>query len=85
MSQRPLTGREQARLKAMNKQLYPAHLRVLPSGAFQFDYRKDGKSIRKVVGHDLETAYERALLMRKDTDNLPVVSRRDVGGAGICV
>lgn len=76
MSKRPLTGREQARLKAMNKQLYPAKLRVLPSGAFQFDYRKGGKNIRRVVGHEIEEAYERALVMRRDADELPVITNR---------
>ncbi len=43
-----------------------------------FDYRKDGKSVRKVVGSDLEIAYERALLLRKNIDDLPVMSSRDV-------
>ena len=69
---------EQQRLRAMNQQLYPARLRVLPSGTYQFDYRKNGHSIRKVVGNDIETAYERSLIMRRETDDLPVVSRRDM-------
>ena len=76
MATRSLTGREQARLKAMNRQLYPARLRVLQSGAFQFDYRKGGKNIRRVVGYELEEAYERALVMRRDADELPVITNR---------
>ncbi|RJO67136.1 MAG: site-specific integrase [Myxococcales bacterium] len=78
MASRPLTGREQARLKAMNRQLYPARLRVLWTGAFQLDYRKKGQVFRRVVGHELEEAYERALLIRKNLDGLPVISARDV-------
>ena len=78
MATNPLTGREEARIKAMNRQLYPARLRVLPSGAIQFDYRKSGKVIRKVVGQDLEMAYERALIMRREADDLPVVSNRKI-------
>ena len=76
MTKRPLTGREESRIKAMNKQLYPARLRVLPSGAFQFDYRRDSKHIRKVVGQDLEDAYERALVMRREADKLPIITNR---------
>jgi integrase len=78
MATHSLTGREKARLKQMNRQLYPAKLRVLKSGAFQFDYRRDGKTVRKVVGHALDDAYDRALIMRKELDDLPVVSRRDI-------
>ena len=69
---------EQQRLRAMNAQLYPARLRVLPSGSYQFDYRKNGHSIRKVVGEDIEVAYERSLVIRREVDDLPIVSRRDM-------
>lgn len=43
-----------------------------------FDYRKAGKSVRRVVHRELETAYERALIIRKNLDELPVVSARDI-------
>jgi len=77
MSFRPLTGREKARLMAMNKKLYPACIRVLKkTGAFQFDYRKKGNSIRRVLGHDLEEVYEKALLLRKTLDEIPSASKR---------
>ena len=62
----------------MNKQLHPASLRVRPSGSFMFDYRKDGKTVRKGLGKDLEIAYERAVIMRREIDSLPVVSNRKV-------
>jgi len=78
MATRPLTGRDEARLKAMNKLLFPAHIRVKPSGAFMFDYRKAGKYVRRVVGYELEEAYEKSLLMRREMDDLPVVSNRRI-------
>lgn len=78
MSRRPQMSRDEARLVEMNRRIYPARLRLLKSGSFQFDYRKNGRSIRRVVGHELELAYERALIMRREVDDLPVISRRDV-------
>ncbi len=76
MEKRPLTKRENARLEAMNKQLWPAKLRYIDPGSFQFDYRRDGKVKRKVISHNMEEAYERALVMRKELDDLPVITMR---------
>lgn len=70
-----------SRLAAMNKRLYPAHLSYRPDRkTFRFEYQRDGYSIRKTLGNDLELAYERALQMRKALEGpgaaIPVVTAR---------
>ena len=73
-----MTKRHKARLRAMNKKLYPAVLRVLPSGSFQFDYRRDGKVVRKVLSGDMEEAYDRALQLRREVDTMPLITERQM-------
>ncbi len=73
-----LSKRQEGRLRAMNQRLYPGKLRVLKSGSIQLDYRREGKVIRKVLGEEsaLEEAYERALLLRREADSMPLITER---------
>ncbi len=74
-----LSKRQEGRLRKMNTKLYPGKLRVLKSGSIQFDYRREGKVIRKVLGDEsaLEEVYEKALLLRKEATELPLATERD--------
>ncbi len=67
----------QRRLVQMNRQLFPCRMRYRKqSGAFQFSYRRNGKEIWKSLGKDLETAYERALILAQEVNSgIPLVSK----------
>jgi len=79
MAKSSLSNRDQKRMVQMSNRLYPAKLRFLPNGSFQFDYRRGSTSTRLVLGNDLEQAYNRALVLRKELDNaIPVISSRDL-------
>jgi len=43
-----------------------------------FDYRKNGKSIRLGLGKDIELAYQKALLIRREIDSVPVITNRRI-------
>ena len=80
---RPLSKTDKARLAAMNKHLYPAHLGYrADSGSFRFEYHRDGHSVRRSLGFDLEMAYERALVLRREIDGssekVPVITDRKI-------
>lgn len=79
---RELTKTQLARLDAMNKHLYPAHLVYRPEyGTYRFEHRRDGCWRRVSLGSDIELAYDRALLMRRELDSqqardVPILSSR---------
>lgn len=74
----PLGKRDRDRLKVMNQHLYPATLRFREdTKAFFIDYRRGGRNVRQSLGNDIELSYERALLLRKELDSLPVITERE--------
>ena len=76
MTKPAISRRDQKRLDKMNEILYPAKLRVLPSGNFLFDYRKGKIDERFVIGSDMDSSYEKAILIRKQLDSTPVITNR---------
>ncbi|RJO65960.1 MAG: site-specific integrase [Myxococcales bacterium] len=68
---------KQRRLEQMNKQLYPLRMRYRPYvGTFQVHSRRNGREYWKSLGKDIEVAYSRALILRKELDDVPLVAQR---------